>query len=79
MKKINVIVVKKSNDIISSNSITIRPTTISPTGKLDSLLDVDASGEITGAVPVYNAATDNYVIQQLNLADVVGDLDGGTF
>lgn len=53
--------------------------TISVPGRLDSLQDVISAGEVSGAVPVYNAATDKYVIERLNLSDVDGSLDGGGF
>lgn len=81
MKTINVVVGKKSNDIISTNrnNVTLKATPVSPTSRLDNLADVNASGEITGAVPVYDASLDKYVVQKLNLSDVTGDLDGGTF
>jgi hypothetical protein len=48
-------------------------------GRLDRLQDVNASVEIEGGVPVYQANTDTYKIEQLDLAYVTGDLDGGTF
>jgi len=47
--------------------------------RLDTLTDVSAGGEIDGATLVYHAANDTYVVQKLDLADVTGNLDGGTF
>jgi hypothetical protein len=47
--------------------------------RLDRLTDVAANTEINGATLVYNAANDTYVVQRLDLSNVTGDLDGGTF
>ena len=47
--------------------------------RLDKLTDVAANTEINGATLVYNAANDTYVVQKLDLSNVTGDLDGGTF
>lgn len=58
------------------------PTRISAslfTGRLDQLSDVNAAGEIDGATLVYNAATDTYVTEKLNLSDIDGNLNGGEF
>lgn len=49
------------------------------TGRLDQLTDVNAAGETDGATLVYNAATDQYVTEKLNLENVEGTLDGGSF
>jgi hypothetical protein len=91
---VNVVVGRKRNIQISANGTagiidTTVPVTLKNTpsiysgnatpSRLDSLTDVVASGEITGAVPVYDSSTDKYFIQKLDLANVVGDLDGGTF
>jgi hypothetical protein len=48
-------------------------------GRLDGLTDVVATQEVDGATLVYDAATDTYVVQKLDLSNVTGDLDGGTF
>lgn len=47
--------------------------------RLDKLTDVVANNEINGATLVYDASTDTYVVQRLDLSNVTGDLDGGTF
>lgn len=47
--------------------------------RLDKLTDVAANTEVNGATLVYNAANDTYVVQKLDLSNVTGDLDGGTF
>lgn len=76
------IVIKPAFATVSNTTSTVviknMAATIS-TGRLDGLQDVISAGEVTGAVPVYDAATDKYVIERLNLADVDGSLDGGGF
>jgi hypothetical protein len=47
--------------------------------RLDKLADVQANTEVNGATLVYQANTDTYVVQKLDLSNVTGDLDGGTF
>jgi hypothetical protein len=47
--------------------------------RLDHLKDVIASNEVEGATLVYDAGNDKYIVKQLDLADVTGVLDGGTF
>lgn len=47
--------------------------------RLDKLSDVAANTEVNGATLVYNAANDTYVVQKLDISNVTGDLDGGTF
>jgi hypothetical protein len=89
MSTINVVVGRKKNIQISANAtggsvstnrnpVTLKPS-ITATTRLDNLNDVVATGEVSGAVPVYDAATDKYVVQKLDLNNVTGDLDGGTF
>lgn len=93
MTTVNVVVGRKRDIQVSANatagsvSTNRNPVTLKnvPTlssggaNRLDSLNDVVSSGEISGAVPVYDASSDKYVVQQLNLNNVIGDLDGGTF
>jgi hypothetical protein len=43
------------------------------------LNDVDATGEVSGATLVYDAGNDKYIVQKLDLTNVTGNLDGGTF
>lgn len=89
MTTVNVVVGRKRNIQVSANAtggsvstnrnqVTLK-SSITPITRLDSLADVNAAGEVMGAVPVYNSVTDTYVVQKLNLIDVTGDLDGGTF
>jgi hypothetical protein len=47
--------------------------------RLDSLADVVEQSPQSGDTLVYDANTDTYVVTRLNLQDVIGDLDGGTF
>lgn len=90
LKTVNVVVGRNRNIQVSANAtggsistnrnnITLKSTAVAPSARLDSLSDVNSAGEITGAVPVYDSITDTYVVQKLNLSDVTGDLDGGTF
>jgi 4-hydroxyphenylpyruvate dioxygenase-like putative hemolysin len=89
---VNVIVAKKriiqvsTNDtagiIDSNNPVTLKQTsTISSTGvsRLDHLKDVNPSGEVDGATLVYDSINDTYNVKKLDLANITGDLDGGTF
>lgn len=90
---VNVVVSRKRTVKVSTNAtagiidtntpVTLKNTpTISSGGidRFDNLKDVYAAGETTGAVPIYDSATDKYVVKKLDLStDVVGDLDGGNF
>lgn len=62
-------VVLKNNPIVVSGGVS----------RLDKLTDVAANTEVNGATLVYNAANDTYVVQKLDISNVTGDLDGGTF
>jgi hypothetical protein len=87
----NVVVARKRTVQVSANAtagiidstvpVTLKtnPSINSGIARLDKLYDVDASDEISGATLVYDALLDKYVVQKLDLADVIGDLDGGTF
>lgn len=87
---VNVVVGRKRNVQISTNATAgiIDTTTpvvvknnpvIGGVTRLDRLTDVVANAEINGATLVYNATNDTYVVQKLDLSNVTGDLDGGTF
>lgn len=87
---VNVVVSRKRNVQISTNATAgiIDTTTpvvvknnpvIGGVTRLDRLTDVVANAEINGATLVYNANNDTYVVQKLDLSNVTGDLDGGTF
>lgn len=82
-RTINVEVVKKTPTGVlnPTNPVTLKntPTLGGGVTRLDSLIDVNASGEANGATLVYNSLNDTYVVEKMNLSNVVGDLDGGTF
>lgn len=86
----NVVVSRKRTVHISANATAGVIDTSSPVvlknnpvmgaaSRLDRLTDVVANNEIDGATLVYDASTDTYVVQKLDLSNVTGDLDGGTF
>lgn len=86
----NVVVARPRRVRITANATagvieTIVPVTLknapitSGSNRLDKLYDVDPTGETAGAVPVYDTISDKYIVKKLDLADVVGDLDGGIF
>lgn len=86
----NVVVGRKRTVQVSTNAtagiidstvpVTLKSTQVltGPT-RLDRLTDVNASGEVSGATLVYDSLNDTYYVKKLDLADTVGDLDGGTF
>ena len=88
---VNVVVSRKRTIQISANAtagiidtstpVVLKNTPIAAGAatRLDRLTDVSANNEIDGATLVYNAANDTYVVQKLDLSNVTGDLDGGTF
>lgn len=88
---VNVVVGRKRTVQISANStagiidtttpvvIKNNPTLTTGATRLDKLSDVVANNEIDGATLVYNSANDTYIVQKLDLSDVTGNLDGGTF
>ena len=86
----NVVVARKRTVQVSANGTagildTSVPVTLknnpslNSTGRLDRLTDVVANVEVNGATLVYEASTDKYIVKKLDLSDVTGDLDGGTF
>lgn len=68
-------IIDTSTPVVLKNN----PVTIGASTRLDKLTDVVANTEVNGATLVYNAANDTYVVQKLDLSNVTGDLDGGTF
>ena len=46
---------------------------------LESLTDVVSTNETTGDTLVYNSTTKQWVAQKLDITNVTGSLDGGTF
>jgi hypothetical protein len=87
----NVVVARKRNVQVSANAtagiidtsvpVTIKnnPSITSGISRLDKLTDVVANNESNGATLVYDASTDKYIVQKLDISNVIGDLDGGTF
>lgn len=47
--------------------------------RLDQMTDVVATSESNGATLVYNSSIDKYIVEKLNLNNVEGTMDGGTF
>lgn len=92
---VNVVVGRKRNVRVSTNAtagvidttvpVTLKTvpyggtTTAGGAGRLDKLQDVVANTETEGATLVYQANTDTYIVKKLDLSNVTGDLDGGTF
>lgn len=76
MKNVVVVNLKSNGTISSKTPVTLQntPTTelVDKINRLDSLVDVNASGEANNATLVYESSSDTYVVKQL-------DLDGGTF
>jgi hypothetical protein len=66
-----------SGTIQSTTPVTIQSSLSQ--NRIDTLQDVNASGEIDGATLVYESSTDKYIVKKLTLSDVGVDLDGGTF
>jgi len=67
----NVPVTLKQDSIVtaSANGLT----------RLDQMTDVIATVETNGATLVYDSSIDKYVVEKLNLDNVEGTMDGGTF
>ena len=81
-KVINVVVANKKDGVIEASApVTLKPipTISSGIDRLDHLKDVNANTEVDGATLVYDVANDTYNVRKLDLADVVGNLDGGDF
>jgi NADH/NAD ratio-sensing transcriptional regulator Rex len=79
----NVIVAKINNNrtIDSSNPVVLKQATnlTATIQRLDHLQDVIANNEVQGATLVYDETNDQYVVKKLDLENVTGILDGGTF
>jgi len=66
--------------IIDTNTpVVLKNNLISGANRLDDLNDVSANNEIDGATLVYDASNDKYIVKVLDLSNVSGVLDGGTF
>ena len=79
-KVIDIVVkVPGTGQITGDNPVTVQNLPAPPTRRLDALADVDATAEVEGGVPVYYAANDTYVVEQLNLSADIEEIDGGSF
>jgi hypothetical protein len=82
--KVNNIVMAKVRDggiIDSSSPVTLKTSSVTSTGaeKLAQLKDVVTAGETSGSTLIYDEGTNEYYVRKLDLAEVTGNLDGGTF
>jgi len=70
-----------SGEVIqSSTPVTLKNTTTIAAGRLDQLVDVsEPETPEDGSTLVYNANTDTYEVKKVNLSEVEGNLNGGTF
>ena len=69
-----------TSGIIDTNTpVVLKNNLISGPNRLDDLNDVNANNEIDGATLVYDASNDKYIVKVLDLSNVSGVLDGGTF
>jgi hypothetical protein len=60
-----------------TSSLSLKNTFTSGKSRLDELLDVDASQQQNGSVPIYNQQNDKYEIRPISFE--VANLDGGSF
>jgi len=79
----NVVMAKVRNGGIvdSTSPVTLKTSQVSSSGanKLAQLRDVVTAGETTGSTLIYDQNTNEYYVRKLDLAEVTGNLDGGTF
>jgi hypothetical protein len=70
-----------SGEVIqSSTPVTLKNTTRISSGRLDQLADVlEPVSPEDGSTLIYNASTDKYEVKKINLGEVEGNLNGGTF
>jgi hypothetical protein len=73
--------VNQDGAIRSNAPVTIKSTIEARTNRLDSLEDVveEAGSVANGQTLVYNSDLDKYIVKAIDLGDVLGTLDGGTF
>lgn len=92
MSTINVVVSKQRTIHVSTNAtagiidttvpVTLKnvPTVISGgSTTIDQLLDVDISQRVDGSTLVYNQPTNTYLVKQLDMNEITGAIDDGTF
>jgi len=71
-----------SGEVIqTSTPVTLKnTTTLNNATRLDKLADVlEPASPEDGSTLIYNAATDTYEVKKVNLGEVEGNLNGGTF
>jgi hypothetical protein len=71
-----------SGEVIqTSTPVTLKnTTTLNNATRLDKLADVlEPASPEDGSTLIYNAATDTYEVKKINLGEVEGNLNGGTF
>jgi hypothetical protein len=74
--------VANTGQLISTNPIAVTSLPQSVTRRLDRLTDVDALNELEGGVPRYDAGTDKYIVEKLDISDLIGTIgkiDAGEF
>ena len=88
---VNVVVSSKKSIRITANTtgeviqtstpVTLKNTTsLSNASRLDQLTDVlEPASPEDGSTLIYNASTDTYEVKKVNLGEVEGNLNGGTF
>jgi len=88
---VNVVVSSKKSIRITANTtgeviqtstpVTLKNTTsLSNASRLDQLADVlEPASPEDGSTLIYNASTDRYEVKKINLGEVEGNLNGGTF
>ena len=88
---VNVVVSSKKSIRITANTtgeviqtstpVTLKNTTsLSNASRLDQLTDVlEPASPEDGSTLIYNASTDTYEVKKVNLSEVEGNLNGGTF
>jgi len=88
---LNVLVAKKRSVHVSTNAtagvidtttpVTIKtiPVLMSSNSTLESLSDVVAVNETTGDTLVYDSSSKTWIAKKLDISNVTGNIDGGTF
>ena len=73
--------VSNTGQLVSSTPVVVSTLPATPSNRLDSLTDVDATAEVESGVPVYDADTDKYKVGKLALGDLdlSEGIDGGSF
>ena len=88
VKAVNITVkVSNTGQLIATNPATVTSLPVSPSTRLDKLVDVDPTGEVEGGVPRYDVGTDKYIVGKLDFSDLTGDagdidineIDGGEY